>query len=70
MEFTVKINVDNAAYQDQAIQYQLIDNLKDIIAKLEDACDWGTVRDVNGNEVGEWSLDFVEAIDHEEECGK
>lgn len=70
MEFTVKINVDNAAYQDQAIQYQLIDNLKDIIAKLEDACDYGTVRDVNGNTTGRWSLDFVEAIDHEEECGK
>jgi hypothetical protein len=57
MEFTVKIAVDNDAYKNQAIQYQLIDNLKDIIAKLEDANDWGTVKDVNGNTVGEWSLD-------------
>jgi hypothetical protein len=57
MEFNLKINVDNDAYKNQAIQYQLIDNLKDIIAKLEDANDWGTVKDVNGNTVGEWSLD-------------
>jgi hypothetical protein len=57
MEFIVKIAVDNDAYKNQAIQYQLIDNLKDIIAKLEDANDWGTVKDVNGNTVGEWSLD-------------
>jgi len=70
MEFTVKIAVDNEAYQDQDIQYQLIENLKDIIAKLEDARDWGAVKDINGNRVGEWSLHFVEEIDHELECGK
>lgn len=70
MEFNLKINVDNDAYRNQAVQYQLIDNLKDIIAELDQACDWGTVRDVNGNTVGEWSLDFVEEIDHELECGK
>jgi hypothetical protein len=69
MEFNLKIKVDNDAYHNQAIQYQLIDNLKDIISKLEDANDWGTVRDVNGNTVGEWSLDHEE-IDHVEECGK
>jgi hypothetical protein len=57
MEFNLKINVDNDAYRSQAIQYQLIDNLKDIIAKLEDAWDYGTVKDVNGNSVGEWSID-------------
>lgn len=57
MEFNLKINIDNDAYRNQAIQYQLIDNLKDIISKLEDANDWGTVKDVNGNTVGEWSLD-------------
>lgn len=57
MEFNLKINVDNDAYKNQAIQYQLIDNLKDIIAKLEDACDWGTVKDVNGNTVGEWDIE-------------
>ena len=57
MEFNLIIKVDETEYKNQAIQYQLIDNLKDIIAKLEDACDWGTVKDVNGNTVGEWSLD-------------
>ena len=57
MKFELHIAVDNDAYHTQHVQYQLIDNLKDIIAKLEDACDWGTVRDVNGNTVGEWSLE-------------
>ena len=57
MEFNLIIKVDETEYKNQAIQYQLIDNLKDIIAKLEDACDWGTVKDVNGNEVGDWSLE-------------
>jgi hypothetical protein len=57
MEFNLTIKVDNDAYRSQAVQYQLIDNLKDIIAKLEDAWDYGTVKDVNGNTVGEWSLD-------------
>jgi hypothetical protein len=57
MEFNLKINVDNDAYRNQAIQYQLIDNLKDIIAKLEEGCDWGIVRDVNGNQVGEWDIE-------------
>jgi hypothetical protein len=57
MEFNLKINVDNDAYHSQAVQYQLIDNLKDIISKLEDAWDYGTVKDVNGNSVGEWSID-------------
>ena len=57
MEFKLTINVDNDAYRSQAVQYQLIDNLKDVIAKLEDSWDYGTVKDVNGNAVGEWSLD-------------
>ena len=58
MEFLVKIKVDNAAYDNQPIQYQLIDNLKEIIAKLEDSNEWGSVKDINGNTVGNWSLDI------------
>ena len=57
MLFSVTIKVDNDAYHSQPVQYQLIDNLKDIIAKLEEANEWGTVRDVNGNKVGDWGLE-------------
>jgi hypothetical protein len=57
MIFSVTIKVDNDAYNNQYIQYELIDNLKGIIAKLENANEWGTVRDVNGNRVGDWSLE-------------
>jgi hypothetical protein len=56
MEFTVTIKVDNDAYHAQPIQYQLIENLKDIISKLEDGKDWGTIKDINGNNVGNWDL--------------
>jgi hypothetical protein len=57
MIFSVTIKVDSDAYHNQPVQYQLIDNLKDIIAKIEEANDWGIVRDVNGNRVGDWSLE-------------
>ena len=57
MKFTVDINLDNDAYHNQYIQHELIDNLKEIIAKLEDAIDWGTIKDSNGNTVGKWVID-------------
>jgi hypothetical protein len=57
MKFELHIEIDNDAYYNQHIQYQLVDNLNDVIAKLEVAHDWGTVKDVNGNTVGEWSLE-------------
>jgi hypothetical protein len=57
MEFELHIAVDNDAYHTQHVQYQLIDNLKDIIAKLEEGCSWGIVRDVNGNQVGDWDIE-------------
>lgn len=56
MEFTVNIKVDNDAYRNQTIQFQLIDNLKDIISKLEDGYDYGNIKDINGNIVGIWGL--------------
>jgi hypothetical protein len=56
MEFTVNIKLDNDAYQNQSIQYELIENLKHIINKLEDSYDWGTIKDSNGNNVGNWDI--------------
>ena len=69
MKFELHIALDNDAYHTQHIQYQLIDNLKEILATLEEGCSWGIVRDVNGNEVGDWDIE-AEAINHEQECGK
>jgi hypothetical protein len=57
MKFTVDINLDNDAYNNQYIQYELIDNLKGIIAKLENANEWGTIKDSNGNNVGKWDIE-------------
>ena len=58
MKFTVNINLDNDAYNNQHIQYELIDNLKGIIAKLENANEWGTIKDSNGNTVGKWDIEI------------
>jgi hypothetical protein len=58
MKFTVDINLDNDAYNNQYIQYELIDNLKGIIAKLENANEWGTIKDSNGNNVGKWDIEI------------
>ena len=57
MKFNLSINMDNDAYQNQAVQHELIDNLKAVIAKLEDSCDFGTVKDINGNTVGVWVIE-------------
>jgi hypothetical protein len=57
MKFIAEIKLDNAAYDNQYIQHELIDNLKSIIAKLEDAKEWGTIKDSNGNNVGMWDID-------------
>jgi hypothetical protein len=58
MKFIAEIKLDNAAYDNQYIQYELIDNLKGIIAKLENANEWGTIKDSNGNTVGKWDIEI------------
>lgn len=57
MVFNLTIKMDNDAYHDQPVQYELIENLKSVIARIENSHDWGKVKDSNGNTVGEWAIE-------------
>ena len=60
--FKIEINTGGAAYRDEDDEldrsaYELRRNLNEIIEKLEYGCQAGAVMDINGNKVGEWSLE-------------
>lgn len=56
MEFTLKINMDNAAFEDQGIELSRI--LHKLAKKTEDMIieEGGKIMDINGNSVGEWFI--------------
>ena len=49
--FTLKINTDNDAFADYP-SVELADLLRKVAVRLEGAANSGTIRDVNGNNVG------------------
>lgn len=58
----IEIKTGGAAYRDDNDEldrnaYELRRNLKEIMEKLEYGCQSGYIMDVNGNKVGEWSLE-------------
>ena len=58
MEFTMKFNMDNAAFDgDKWLAASKI--LIDCAYKLRSDCGdtSGTLRDINGNKTGEWSIE-------------
>lgn len=55
MELTVKINLDNAAYDD-LLGWQLGENLQDVIERIGLGAKSGTVHDTNGNKTGYWII--------------
>jgi hypothetical protein len=50
--FTLKIKTDNAAFDDTAQEIARI--LRDTADRLERGGEFGTLRDINGNTVGEF----------------
>lgn len=58
----IEIKTGGAAYRDENDEldrsaYELRRNLKEIMEKLEYGCQSGYIMDINGNKVGEWSLE-------------
>lgn len=58
----IEIRTDNAAYsEDDCLTYEgrynLADNLKRIAEDIEIGYSRGNINDINGNHVGEWSVD-------------
>ena len=57
MKFTLNINLDNAAYQDDYINDELSCNLDFIIGAILCNKKEGIVHDSNGNKTGAWSIE-------------
>jgi hypothetical protein len=56
-KLTLEINMDNDAYNGNAWKREVIRNLKQVIAQIDEQDrTWGNIRDVNGNTVGEWDI--------------
>ena len=58
----IEIKTGGAAYRDENDEldrsaYELRRNLKEIMEKLEYGYQSGYIMDINGNKVGEWSLE-------------
>lgn len=63
MEFNLKINLDNSAYEN--VGWELGDNLEQVINRIGQGIRKGKVRDSNGNITGEWSIEDEQFIkDH------
>ena len=56
MDFKLKINLDNDAFQ-YGTEYQVNEILKDVMIKINAGIVGSRIFDVNGNYVGEWSFD-------------
>ena len=54
--FTVKIACDNAAFREEAPEYEIARILERIKNKLEAGITSGTAMDTNGNRVAEFKL--------------
>lgn len=58
----IEIKTGGAAYRDEDGEldrsaYELRRNLKEIEEKLEYGCQAGYIMDINGNKVGNWSIE-------------
>lgn len=54
--FRLKIETDNAAFQESTAQEEIARILREIASKLDGLDDSGKVYDGNGNYVGDWKL--------------
>lgn len=58
-KLTLEINMDNDAYTGNRWKTQIIRNLKQVIDQIADQDrDHGMIRDINGNTVGQWDIDY------------
>ncbi len=56
MTFNLKIKCDNAAFHEDAPEYEIARILQHIIAKLEAGITSGSAMDTNGNRVAQFKL--------------
>jgi hypothetical protein len=63
MNLEIKINLDNAAYDN--VEWELAENLEQVVSRIGQGVTDSIVRDSNGNKVGTFKI-----VKHEMECGK
>lgn len=64
--FTLSFDLGNAAFEDGNAPEECARILRIVAGKVSSGQDCGPVWDSNGNRVGEWSVDFPE-LDEEED---
>ena len=52
----IQFGTDNAAFEEYGCWEEIDRILKDISDKVRLGYEYGPVRDINGNKIGEWSL--------------
>jgi hypothetical protein len=53
-KFTLSIDTDNTAFEDDNKQIEIRRILHDAATKIKHGCSEGTLRDINGNTVGKF----------------
>ena len=56
MEFTLRVEMDNAAFENPGELARILRALADVLADGVQPGDSDNVRDANGNTVGEWDV--------------
>ena len=54
--FSLKLKTDNAAFSDGNKSYEISRILREIADKIEDGNTEGSIRDINGNRIGEFKI--------------
>lgn len=59
--FNLKFATDNEAFRFDGPEYEAARILRQIADKIEGGNGSGVIHDINGNRIGEWSLDRSDA---------
>jgi len=57
MKITININMDNAAFEDEGEVKRILNTMVDRMDDIVRPGDGGKLRDVNGNTVGNWTVE-------------
>lgn len=52
----IEFSTDNAAFDECGVYEEINRILKAIAEDIRIGCDCGSIMDINGNKIGEWSL--------------
>jgi len=53
---TIKFNTDNAAFEEYGMDYQIECIFERILQRIKNGETEGKIQDINGNNIGNWSL--------------